>query len=90
MLLAKIMLKECLAKRRSVTYTVEYGDDDYGGCGSCGGDTSTVEDTSDTTTAVFEWLFFIFDFNKDFDGFTTVLPKGTDGDYGQLVKLENP
>jgi hypothetical protein len=41
------------------------------------------------THTVFKGLFFIIDFNKHFEGFTVVLPEGTEGDYGQLVKLES-
>ncbi|MDM8559552.1 DUF3137 domain-containing protein [Candidatus Parabeggiatoa sp. HSG14] len=42
------------------------------------------------TNTIFKGLFFIIDFNKHFEGFTVVLPEGTDGDDEQLVKLESP
>ena len=41
------------------------------------------------THTVFKGLFFVIDFNKHFEGFTVVLPEGTEGYYGQLVKLES-
>jgi hypothetical protein len=44
----------------------------------------------ENTNTIFKGLFFIVDFNKHFEGFTLVLPEGTDGDDGQLVKLEDP
>jgi len=53
--------------------------------------TYTVETNEGSETAVsFTGLFFVFDFNKAFEGRTVVVPQGRNNNYGQLVKLESP
>ncbi|MDM8568428.1 DUF3137 domain-containing protein [Thiotrichales bacterium HSG1] len=46
---------------------------------------------NESRVTVFHGLFFIFDFNKAFDGLTVVVPKGNYyWNSGELVKLESP
>ncbi|MDM8568429.1 DUF3137 domain-containing protein [Thiotrichales bacterium HSG1] len=48
-------------------------------------------DDEGNSETVFHGLFFIFDFNKAFEGFTVVVPKGNYyWNSGELVKLESP